>query len=400
MCVLGGALGVRILRSCAFVELPSPLRSLFRAASSIGCYAVDSAMRSFHTTLAIGLLSCLAAGQDRPQPSTPDYWIKQLELPAMRGLAVEQLVALGPKAVESLVRCLADPRPEIRVIAIRALGFLGKDGKPALSRILAVESGKDAKLALAVQSAADAIRGGRGFLLIFDFSDGKLIEMDGRGKERLTLGDLPGLRSGRLLASGNYLVATNIGVRELTTSGATVWSHPDVVASDVERLVGGSTLIASAASHRVFEVDSAGKELWSYKDKGVEFRPASCQRLVNGHTLIADYSLQDVDAGRVFEVDRSKRIVWQLTWKQPSSARRLTGGRTLIVSHKPGRVQIVDRLGKVLQSFTDVDIPSVAEYLPNGHLLVGGEGFLRELDANGVRLWNQPSRWISGLQRH
>jgi hypothetical protein len=31
---------------------------------------------------------------------------------------------------------------------------------------------------------------------------------------------------------------------------------------------------------------------------------------------------------------------------------------------------------------------------------VGGEGFLRELDANGVRLWNHPSRWISGMQRH
>ncbi|MFT7534459.1 MAG: hypothetical protein ACI85K_000406 [Hyphomicrobiaceae bacterium] len=357
-------------------------------------------MRSIQITLAIGLLSCLAAGQVRPQPATPDYWIKQLELPARRDLAMERLVALGPKAVESLVRCLADPRPEIRVFAIRTLGFLGEDGKPALSRILAVESGTDAKLALAVQSAADAIRGGRGFLLVFDFADGKLIEMDGRGKERLMLGDLPELRSGRLLASGNYLVATKIGVRELATSGATVWSYPEVVASDVERLVSGNTLIASAATHRVFEVDAAGKELWGYKDKSREFRPVSCQRLVNGHTLIADYSLQDVDDGRVFEVDRNKQIVWKLTWKQPSSARRLTGGRTLIVSHKPGRVQIVDRLGKVLQSFTDVGIPSVAEYLPNGHLLVGGEGYLRELDANGVRLWNHPSRWISGMQRH
>jgi hypothetical protein len=166
------------------------------------------------------------------------------------------------------------------------------------------------------------------------------------------------------------------------------------------RVSEGHTLIASANDHRVFEVDAAGKVVWSYTDEEREFRPVSCRRLLNGNTLIADYPVKDLEAGRVIEIDKAKHVVWELAWKQPSMAHRLTDGRTLIVSHKPGRVQIVDKLGKTLQVFKDVNIPSFAEYLPNGHLLVGGEGFLRELDAGGARLWNKPIRWVSGIQRH
>ena len=368
--------------------------------SSISCYPVLSKMRMFCITLAVALPHCLVAAQARQQAALPSFWIKQLELPAMQGLAMERLVGLGSKAVESLAGCLVDPRPEIRLGAIRALGLLGKAGQPALARILALEPGKDRNMALAVESAADAIRGGRGFLLVAEFAEGKLVEIDGRGKERLVLDGLPGLRSGRLLASGNYLVATTDGVREVTALGATVWSVADVAPHDASRLAGGHTLIASGDSHRVFEVDTAGKAVWSYTDESREFRPVSCQRLPNGHTLIADYSLNDVKAGRVIEIDKDKQILWELTWKQPAMAQRLAGGRTLIVSHKPGRVQIVDKEGKTLQVFTDVDIPTFAEYLSNGHLLVGGEGFLRELDVNGARLWNKPMRWVSGIQRY
>ena len=368
--------------------------------SRIGCYAVRSAMRMFCTPVAIALLHSLVAAQERQQAALPSYWIKQLELPAMQELAMERLVGSGSKAVESLAGCLADPRPEIRLRAIRALGLLGKAGEPALSRILALESGKGRNMALAVESAVDAIRGGRGFILVADFADGKLVEIDGRGKERLILGGLTELRSGRLLASGNYLISTKDGVREVTLSGATVWAVADVVPHDAVRLTGGLTLIASGDSHRVFEVDAAGKVVWSYTDESREFRPVSCQRLLNGNTLIADYTLNDVKAGRVIEVAKDKRTVWELAWKQPAMAQRLADGRTLIVSHKPGRVQIVDKKGKTLQVFTDVDIPTFAQYLPNGHLLVGGEGFLRELDAKGARLWNKPMRWVGGIQRH
>ena len=59
----------------------------------------------------------------------------------------------------------------------------------------------------------------RRFLLAAECADGKLVGIDGRGKERLVLDGLPDLRSGRLLASGNYLVVTMDGVREVTSSG-------------------------------------------------------------------------------------------------------------------------------------------------------------------------------------
>lgn len=345
-------------------------------------------------------MSCVAISQNSPQSTSPEYWVKQLELPESCDLAMERLIGLRANAVDSLVACLADPRPEIRLHAVRTLGFLGKAGQPALPSITAMATGKDRNLALAVASAVDAIRGGRGFMLVGDFVDGKLREFDGRGKGRLVLGDLPDLRSGCRLASGNYLISTAEDVREVTSAGVAVWSAEGVEPHDAARLATGHTLIASGERHRVIEVDKKGKVVWSYTDDRREFRPVSCQRLRSGHTLIADYPETDLDAGRVFEVDQDKQTVWELTWQQPAIARRLAGDRTLIVSHKPGRVQVVDKAGKVLQVFKDVDIPTFAEYLPNGHLLVGGEGFLRELDAKGVRLWNQPMLWVSSIQRH
>jgi len=357
-------------------------------------------MRRISITLAIGLMTSGVVSQTRPQSETPVYWVKHFELPAKCDLAMERLVALRAEAVDCLVGCLTDPRPEIRLRAVRTLGFLGKVAQPALPSIMAMKPGKDSSLALAVASAADAIRGGRGFVLVGDFVTGELVELDGRGKERQVVMDLTDLWSGRRLASGNYLILTADDVREVSSAGKTVWSVDGVEPLDAVRLADGRTLIASAERHRVIEVDKRGKVVWSYTDESREFRPVSCQRLRNGNTLIADYTLTDLAAGRVIEVDKDKRIVWELTWRQPAMVQRLAGDRTLIVSHKPDRVQIVDKAGKVLQQFKDVDIPSVAEYLPNGHLLVGGEGFLRELDAKGVRLWNQRMSWVTCIQRH
>ncbi|MFK7740621.1 MAG: PQQ-binding-like beta-propeller repeat protein [Planctomycetota bacterium] len=357
-------------------------------------------MRHSYGTAAIAFLAGLGPAQKPQQASTPSYWIKQLELPGRHEVAAERLVGFGTKAAAGLAGCLADPRPQIRLRAVRALGFLGEAGEPALAALLALDSGKDANESLAIASAVDAIRGGRGLLLVADFQGGKLLKLDGLGNERLICDGLPQLRSARRLASGNYLVAMKEGVREITPAGATVWSVSHAIPSDAVRIDNNRTLIAAADSHRVFEVDSTGKVTWSYTDEDREFRPVSCQRLRNGNTLIVNYPVEDLLAGSVIEIDRDKNVIWELPWKQPAMAQRLSGERTLLVSHVPGRVQIVNKKGKTLKLFQDVGIPSFAEYLPNGHLLVGGEGFVRELDGNGKRLWNKSVPWVVHIQRH
>ncbi len=349
-----------------------------------------------HPAAIVPLLTCcLLIGQEGKNAR---YWVKRLELPAEHDLAMEHLVALGPAAVDDLTKSLRDPRANIRLPALHALSLIGKDSQSALDRIYAL-SEDDPTLSTAAASAADSILGGRGFHLVCDFADGKLLEIRAKGERRVLVDGMPELRGLRLLANGNTLAFAKDGVHEVTPSGKRVWSLPSTSPNDAERLPNGNTLVASAALHRVFEVDPLGATRWEFTDADCDFRPVSCQRLHDGRTLIADYNLESVSSARILEVDEKGEILWSIPWRQPASARRLSRGRTLVVSHRPGRVQIIDHQGKVLSLFEDVGIPSAAQYLPNGHILVGGEGFVRELDAKGQRVWNEPMRWVTGVQR-
>ncbi len=325
-------------------------------------------------------------------------WAKRLELPAMRELASERLLALGAPAVQALRDRLDDPRPEVLRSAAYTLGFFGAAAKGACERLHELREHDDPAVALAARSAVSAIEGGRGFVFVVDFG-GTLRELDGAGAPRVQIPDLDTPRSGQRLGNGNYLVSTPAGAIELTPAGKEVWRSPDIVANDAQRLTNGNTLIAAANAGRVFEVDANGKTVWEFARDDREFRPVSCQRLGDGRTLIAHYALEDYDSGSILEVGRKGETAWALPWRMPARARRLPNDRTLIVSHRPGRVQIVDRAGRTLQSWNDVRIPSAAEYLPNGHLLVGGEGYLRELDASGKRVWNTKQNWIIDVRR-
>ena len=82
------------------------------------------------------------------------------------------------------------------------------------------------------------------------------------------------------------------------------------------RLPNANTLIAGSDSHRVFEVDESGKEVWSINETdltGISLA-AICgvQRLENGNTLITSWGGHgDKKSPAVIEVTRDKKVVWQ-----------------------------------------------------------------------------------------
>ena len=90
-------------------------------------------------------------------------------------------------------------------------------------------------------------------------------------------------------------------VVELDGEGRAVWTVDGMsgVAS-AQRLENGNTLLALYTVSKVVEVDREGKEVWVHD---IEF-PMHAQRLPNGHTLIAEHK-------RVVEVDTDGAVVWQ-----------------------------------------------------------------------------------------
>ncbi|MDD2666751.1 MAG: hypothetical protein PHI74_07815, partial [Methanocellales archaeon] len=89
------------------------------------------------------------------------------------------------------------------------------------------------------------------------------------------------------LSNGNTLIATWVGVMEVTPAGTIVWQYPDAgsFGGDADRLPDGNTLISDANNNRVIEVDPAGTIVWEYITGG---EPTTVERLSNGNTLICD----------------------------------------------------------------------------------------------------------------
>lgn len=196
-----------------------------------------------------------------------------------------------------------------------------------------------------------------GLVLVADCNGNQVVEMDAKGKVRWTYKINSPLRCQRL-ANGNTFIATYSALTEVTRGGAVLYSYPaeghqyhacklrdghivainagglvrelDPAGKEVRRVVleggqgqswacieplpGGRFLVALGGSHKVAEIDLAGKVYWERKVAN----PNSATRLPNGHTLVASH-----DDRSVYEFDRSGKEVWkQPTQGNPFRARR------------------------------------------------------------------------------
>ncbi|MEB3284389.1 MAG: PQQ-binding-like beta-propeller repeat protein [Candidatus Sericytochromatia bacterium] len=194
----------------------------------------------------------------------------------------------------------------------------------------------------------------------------------------------------RRLANGNTLVAGRQGLCEVDPDLAVVWEYhlvPPAVsikttlakpALDVAPTPGPSTshvaaetelppnlpatfVQADRANHRVWEVDRTKELVWQYTglggpgtERGQLDRPHHVKRLKNGHVLVTDTGHH-----RVVEIAPTGEIVWEFgefgrlgagakQLSNPRSAERLLNGNTLIADQSNRRVIEVTPLGEVV----------------------------------------------------
>ena len=151
----------------------------------------------------------------------------------------------------------------------------------------------------------------------------------------------------------------------------------------------------SADKNRIIEVGNDGKLAWEHRPPSI---CVQCQPLANGHVV---YAYGGRPTG-VQEVDRQHKIVWNYVGQceQILTCERLLNGNTLVAEQGPCRVIAVDPLGMRFSSVTIPvkEIPAHQQMrcihgLDNGNVLVANEadGVVREVAADGRLVWECPA---------
>jgi len=236
---------------------------------------------------------------------------------------------------------------------------------------------------------------------------------------------------------GNILIADQFNNRviEVTPAGNIVWSFglgpndfsaKSVIGVNDAQRVGPLTLMAGtgtppgvipqspggAPDNRVMLVDPDGNIVWQYGRFGktgsghdLLNTPVQCTWLPSTHVLITDQG-----NGRVIEVNREKRIVWEYPGpntnpgdqlNSPNSAELLENGHVLIADENNNRAIEVTRTHKVVRTFTaggSAGAIAFASRLPNGHTLLTDAGNSRavEVDKADAVVWQYVTNTASG----
>jgi HEAT repeat protein/outer membrane protein assembly factor BamB len=170
-----------------------------------------------------------------------------------------------------------------------------------------------------------------GFTLLCDTGKGRVFEIDRRGKELWSIGNLK--------SPGDAVV-----------------------------LPGNRVLIAEFAANRISERDFTGKILWQ---KQVD-NPVGVQRLANGNTLILLYK------GSILEIDRADKVIYAIN-NIPGGVKAARRGRQgdIFYVTPNGECVRTDTTGKRLKSFATnhrhFDVGGL-DLLPNGNLLLSPQG--------------------------
>ncbi len=164
---------------------------------------------------------------------------------------------------------------------------------------------------------------------------------------------------------------------------------------DVQRLPNGNILIAEYYTSIVTERNRKGEIIWQSDKLGTN--PVSCQRLANGHTLIAtmrevtELNVEGKPVGPKYPVNGS---IFQ--------ARRDRYGHTFILSD--GKLQEFDHTGKQVRTLPVNRLSGWGGFalLPNGHILIAkytSENSVVEYDAHGKEVWQLQASSPTRVQR-
>ncbi len=222
-----------------------------------------------------------------------------------------------------------------------------------------------------------------GLTLVPEMHANKVWECNAEGKPLWSIEDLQTPIDAQVLPGKRLLVAELNGdqVTERDRSGKILWKYVVKTPIACERLANGQTFIAT--NHRLSIVTRAGKEVFSYAPDP-QFFIHSVQRLRNGHIVCLSMG------GSVREIDASGKVVCSLDLSLTdgwSGIEGVSGDHYLVVNNTRGRVLEVNRSGKVIWE-NDTPGACYASRLPNGHTLIVSNALgLREIDRRGHVTW-------------
>jgi hypothetical protein len=222
-----------------------------------------------------------------------------------------------------------------------------------------------------------------------------------------------------LLPGGNLLVTdggappdgSGGGVYEIDRAGRILWSYTAGLsfAHSADRLPGGRAIISDTGNDRVIIVRPDGAVIWSSDaialSDGSHLRyPNDAEALPSGNLLITDR-----DNHRVIEVAADGTIAWQFgqtglpgagasRLNGPHNADRLESGNTIICDSNNNRVIEVDPAGAIVWTFAGgLDWPRDADRLPDGNTLICDTNNDRivEVTPSGAAVWEHPVPAIS-----
>jgi outer membrane protein assembly factor BamB len=223
-----------------------------------------------------------------------------------------------------------------------------------------------------------------GLTLGIEYNTGKVWEAGPDGVLRWELDNLSGPMDAQVLSAGRILVAEANAKRvsERDLKGTILWEKKlEAEPTGVQRLPSGNTFVSTYSSVMEFRRD--GTQAWSFNLPGGS---NAIRKARNGNVIYATQSeLVEVDSAgnRVRAVPIPKENMWV-------GIQDLPGDRYLLANSSTGRVVEIDKAGKVIW---EGKVPGACgvERLPNGNTLVATSGRVVELDRTGKQLWERRS---------
>lgn len=178
-------------------------------------------------------------------------------------------------------------------------------------------------------------------ILVADCNANQVVEVNRAGKELWKYACTSPLAVQRL-PNGNTFIGTYSEVLEVTRDGKKLYGYPRNQGGSLyhARKLRNGHIICANSNGVLTELDGGGREVLLLNLGGMA-NWAGVEMLRNGRFLVAKSG-----ANEVVELDRTGKVWWRVTVRNPNSAVRLRNGNTLVASHDDHCVYEFDHNGK------------------------------------------------------
>lgn len=311
-------------------------------------------------------------------------WCRELADPARRPAAQRWLWRGGAAVVPALLDVVRQG-DERTPAALAVLAALRGEARAAHAELLRLAAGGSACAAAAAHAAACI--GAADAILLADFGNGAVVELDGAGRERRRVACRGAWAAAPL--AGDRLLVCNYQRNEVVEMDWAGQVHRALAVPNgplrAVRDVGGDTLVACWDADLVLCLDAAGNERW--RAGGVD--ATDLEPDWDASVLVVDRERQRLV--RIVAGQQPQQV--QALGEGPMDVDLLPNGELLLTSDLFHCVSVVDAAGEVRRELDlDGEQPEDAERLRDGRTLVAGGHGVAMYAASGARLW----QWQGG----